>query len=70
MPYYDTANFQLKINFRVIRCASAKSASNLPKKRQLLNTAPKKARQSLKKKRQLVLFKAKKVPQTSSSHPD
>jgi len=32
-----------------VRCAGAKTASFLPKKHQLLNTAPKKALQTLKK---------------------
>jgi len=51
----------------VTRCAGAKTASVLPKKCKLLNTAPQKTATDLQKKRPLVLFKPKKVPQTSKN---
>jgi len=52
---------------RVTRCTCVKTASVLPKKRQLLNTAPQKSETDLQTKRQLVLFKQKKATQSSKS---
>jgi len=51
----------------VTRRTGAKTASVLPKKRKLLNTAPQKSATDLQKKRQLVLFKPKKS--ANSGHP-
>jgi len=61
--------YSVELVGRVNRWAGAKTASVLPKKRKLLNRAPKKSALDLQKKRQLVLFKPKKSATDLQKYP-